>query len=156
MKRLGWGFLAGLVFAGAVQAQDGGSGSQAGAEQSASGSSDDSPAPAPNAAAPSQDRGSRQIQGRVKSIDRKQSTFTLLGSSKTFQVTPSTEVIKNDSIGTLDAVLPGDYLTAIFDGSSAAQGTQESTGQTVKVDRIRAWTSSPVGSGSGGVGHPVK
>lgn len=64
----------------------------------------------------------QQIQGRVKSIDPKQKTFTLSDSNKTFHVTDSTNLYKNDAVITnLDAIQTGDQVVATYSGAPDAK-----------------------------------
>jgi hypothetical protein len=95
----------------------------------------------PASEAPSQAQDPQhQIQGRVQSIDREQSTLTLLESGKTFRVSPSTGVYKNDSVGTLDAIHPGDHVVAIYHARPDDQGSPIPT-----LEQLKAWTSTPIG-----------
>ena len=70
----------------------------------------------------------QQAQGRVKNIDRKTKTFTLSDSNKTFQVTDSTNLYKNDTpITNFDAVRPGDQVLVTYSGDPDASKVEVST-----------------------------
>lgn len=81
----------------------------------------------------------QQIQGQVKSIDHHAKTFTLRESDKTFQVTGSSSLYKNNDLtSNFDSIHLGDQVVATYSGSPDAK--------KVEVQTLKAT--------SGGVGPP--
>lgn len=77
----------------------------------------------------------QQIQGMVKSTDSKSKTFTLSKSNKTFQVTDSTSLYKNNAVITnFDAIHTGDHVQATYSGDPDAK--------TVVVDQLMVATGN--------------